>query len=119
MLSDLKMPGMSGLELLRAIRAVAPTTEVALMTAYGTIETAVEAMKLGAFHYIVKSPRLGDELLLTLERIQKQLALKNYVQELEGEVSPEERLVGLVGKSPEMLEVFRLIINITGSFELP
>ena len=110
--TDLQMPGMTGIQLSEAAKDMYPDVEVVVVTAFGTIETAVEAMKLGAFHYIVKSPRLGEELLLTLERIQKQLALKNYVQELEGEVSPEERLVGLVGKSPEMLEVFRLIRSV-------
>ena len=110
--TDLQMPSMSGIQLSEAAKDLYPDVEVIVVTAFGTIETAVEAMKLGAFHYIVKSPRLGEELLLTLERLQKQMDLKSYVQELEGEVSPEERLVGLVGKSPEMLEVFRLIRSV-------
>ena len=67
--TDLQMPGMSGIQLSEAAKDLYPDVEVIVVTAFGTIETAVEAMKLGAFHYIVKSPRLGEELLLTLERL--------------------------------------------------
>ena len=54
LLTDLMMPGMSGMELLRASKSVAPETEVVLMTAYGTVETAVEAMKQGAYDFVTK-----------------------------------------------------------------
>ena len=60
LLTDLKMPGMDGLELLRASRAIAPTTEVILMTAFGTVEVAVEAMKEGAYDFITKPLKRHD-----------------------------------------------------------
>jgi DNA-binding NtrC family response regulator len=66
-LTDLKMPGMTGIELLEQIRAIDEELPVVLMTAFGTIETAVEAMRLGAFDYITK-PFEGDELIITIKR---------------------------------------------------
>src|SRR4029078_869120 len=55
MLRDLRMPGMSGMDLLRASKSVAPETETVLMTAYGTVENAVEAMKQGAYDFVTKA----------------------------------------------------------------
>ena len=66
-ITDLKMPGMTGIELLEQIRAIDDDLPVVLMTAFGTIETAVEAMRLGAFDYITK-PFEGDELTITVKR---------------------------------------------------
>src|SRR5688500_11189351 len=66
-LTDIKMPGMSGTELLRQTKAVSPSTGVIVMTAYGTIEGAIEAMRAGAFDYVTK-PFKTDELILTLEK---------------------------------------------------
>ena len=66
-ITDLKMPGMTGIELLAQIRAIDDELPVVLMTAFGTIETAVEAMRLGAFDYITK-PFEGDELVITVKR---------------------------------------------------
>ena len=65
--SDIRMPGMSGLELVGAIHALRPATPVVLMTAFGSIDSAVEAMRAGAFDYITK-PFKRDELFLALER---------------------------------------------------
>ncbi|MHC5026820.1 MAG: sigma-54-dependent transcriptional regulator [Planctomycetota bacterium] len=66
-ITDLQMPGMSGIELLEAIRAVDEELPVVFMTAYGTVDTAVKAMKQGAFDYITK-PFSGDELIVAIER---------------------------------------------------
>ncbi|MBK7405785.1 MAG: sigma-54-dependent Fis family transcriptional regulator [Phycisphaerales bacterium] len=66
-ITDLKMPGMTGIELLEQIRLIDDEVPVVLMTAFGTIETAVEAMRLGAFDYITK-PFEGDELVITVKR---------------------------------------------------
>ena len=60
MLTDFKMPGMTGLELLKLARSIAPTLEVIVMTAYGTVETAVEAMKEGAADFVTKPLRRAD-----------------------------------------------------------
>src|SRR5512142_3081461 len=67
-LADLKLPNLSGVDLLRQVKVLLPRTEVAIMTGHGTIETAVQAMKLGAYDYIVKPFRL-DELKIALQRI--------------------------------------------------
>src|ERR1051326_4908830 len=66
-ITDLKMPGMSGLELLRAIRAEHPETAVIMVTAFGTVETAVEAMKAGAYDYLTK-PIDYEQLTLVVGR---------------------------------------------------
>jgi two-component system NtrC family response regulator len=72
---DYKMPGQNGLELLKAVKAINPEIDVIMMTAYGTINTAVEAMKAGAFDYITKPVDL-DELLLQLDHIAENRQLK-------------------------------------------
>lgn len=110
--TDLNMPEMDGIEVCQAAKDLYPDIDVVLVTAFGSIETAVKAMKQGAFHYIVKSPSVGEELLLTLERLKRQVELKRHVEELEGEVGSEDRLAGLVGRSPEMKEVFRLFRSV-------
>jgi two-component system, NtrC family, response regulator AtoC len=110
--TDLNMPGMSGIELTEAALSLYPDLDVIVVTAFGSIDTAVEAMRLGAAHYLVKSPRLGDELLLALQRIDRQRTMRRHMEELEGAVGAEERLAGLVGRSPEMLEVFRLVRSV-------
>ena len=66
-LIDLKMPGMDGIELLKKLKEINPEIPVIIMTAYGTIETAVEAMKLGAYHYVSKPINL-DELKLNVKK---------------------------------------------------
>src|SRR4030042_7114343 len=80
-LTDLKMEGVDGIELLRHVRAAAPQTEVLIFTAYGTIATAVEAMKLGAYDYIGK-PFDEEELLLKVARALERKALVKEVQDL-------------------------------------
>ncbi len=76
--TDLKMPGMTGLELLKAARALAPDVEVVVMTAYGTVETAVEAMKEGAYDYVTK-PLRRSEIVATIAKAfeKRQLILEN------------------------------------------
>jgi len=107
--TDLQMPAMDGIELTQKAKDFYPDLEVILVTAFGSIESAVEAMRLGASHYIVKGPNLGDELLLTLGKIAEKVGLRRHIEALEGEVEDEQRLAGIVGSSPEMKEVFRLV----------
>ena len=66
-ITDLKMPGVSGMELLRSLRSEHPETTVVMITAFGTVQTAVEAMKAGAYDYMMK-PVDFDELILTVNR---------------------------------------------------
>src|SRR5689334_7755908 len=80
-ISDLKMPGLSGLELLRKIRAGQPQMTVILITAFGTVETAVEAMKAGAYDYITK-PVDHDQLALVVGRAMEHQKLIDEVRNL-------------------------------------
>jgi two-component system, NtrC family, response regulator HydG len=77
LVTDLMMPGMSGEDLLRAARTVSPETEVVLMTAYGTVETAVEAMKEGAYDFVTKPLKRAH----VVRAVTKALEKRNLVQE--------------------------------------
>jgi len=106
--TDIRMPGMDGLELLQAVRKEHPGAEVLLMTAYGTVETAVEAMKAGALDYLTKPFRFA-ELEIRLRRACEAQAQRRKVQHLEGLLDPSLS-DGLVGRSPAMREVRERIV---------
>lgn len=107
-ITDQRMPGLSGLDLLKKIREMDYPTEVILITAYGTIESAVEAMKMGAFDYITK-PFEMDELIILIRRIQefKRLERENIVLREELKSSRENHEI--IGKSEPVMEVMNLI----------
>lgn len=107
-LVDLKMPRLDGMELLRKIRQLSPRTTIIMMTAYGTIETAVEAMKSGAYDYITK-PFIIDELLLTMEKAFEVRHLRDENILLHQELEEKYKLGNLIGKSKRMQEVYQLI----------
>jgi DNA-binding NtrC family response regulator len=104
-LTDLKMPEGSGLDLLRAARRSHPATEVVIMTGYGTIDTTVEAMKLGAADFIPK-PFENDELIMRLEQVARVRALEREVARLQGELTDRFGTRSLIGGSPAMQRVF-------------
>jgi DNA-binding NtrC family response regulator len=110
-LLDLKMPGMDGLETLKRIKKMTPEAEVLMMTAFATIDTAVQAMKEGAFDYLVK-PFDPDEIEMHIKKIveHKELVLENILlrQKLEEKYQYDE----IIGKSGAMQEVFELITRI-------
>ncbi|MBI1319973.1 MAG: response regulator [Candidatus Hydrogenedens sp.] len=106
LLSDLKMPGMDGLALLRAARARRPETEVILMTAHGTIRTAVQAMREGAIDYLEK-PFDKDALLHVITRASERTTLRRENKQLRDLVSVSVSLGNIVGESPAMREVFQ------------
>lgn len=105
---DLKMPGLDGMEVLRIIKEQSPQTEVVVITGYATVESAVEAMKRGAYDFIPK-PFTPDALRLVTDRAleKRQLTLENIFlrQELETVLGPE----ALVGKSKAMMKVAELV----------
>lgn len=107
-LTDLKMPGMDGLELLKNIKALRPEVLVILMTAFGSIETAVEAMKMGANDYITKPINFHD-LLLRISKAQKENLLVKENQLLRMEVRKRFEFNNIIGKSKKMQEIFSLI----------
>jgi DNA-binding NtrC family response regulator len=107
-LTDLKMPILDGMGLLRAIDERGIATAVIVLTGYGTIESAVEAMKLGAADYLIKDAR-PQEVLLTIERTLKVRALERENARLRLEINRFEGIGELVGASDAMQSVYRLI----------
>jgi DNA-binding NtrC family response regulator len=107
-LTDLKMPEMDGLELLKTIKGIRPEVMVILMTAYGSIETAVEAMRLGANDYITKPVDL-NELLIHISKAQKESLLLRENRLLRTEVRKKFEFNNIIGKSKKMQEIFSLI----------
>jgi DNA-binding NtrC family response regulator len=103
MIVDLRMPGMSGLELLEKVRTGFPDTSVLILTAYGTIKSAVTAVKMGAYDYICK-PFMPEEILAAITNIVEQ---KRLLHEYEYEFEK------LIGKHPSMTEVYKLINQVS------
>ncbi|NCO32697.1 MAG: hypothetical protein AUJ92_14445 [Armatimonadetes bacterium CG2_30_59_28] len=112
--SDVKMPRMDGTELLRHGKSAAPSTEFILLTGYGTIETAVTAMKAGAYDYLTKPPN-PDELLITLDHIAENQQLRNLNVALQQELSTAAKGAGLIGRHPAMQEVYEMIARVSES----
>ncbi|MBI5582310.1 MAG: sigma-54-dependent Fis family transcriptional regulator [Deltaproteobacteria bacterium] len=113
-LTDHKMPGMDGTALLQEIKALYPETWVVMMTAYGTVEKAVEAMKLGAFDYLSKPIDL-EELLLLLERVENSILLTRENRQLRRELKEKFSFEGLITQSPKMEEVLSLVARVAPS----
>ncbi|HSM86998.1 MAG TPA: sigma-54 dependent transcriptional regulator [Candidatus Limnocylindrales bacterium] len=110
-LADLMMPNMSGLEFLPRVKELLPQCEIAIMTGHGSIETAVQAMKLGAYDYITKPFRV-EELKLLLQRMQEKVSLVAENQFLRERVSTEMELNGIVGSSSKIQDVLRMIARL-------
>jgi len=107
-LVDLVMPGMSGIELLEALKGRHPEVEILMLTGQGTIETAVEAMKRGAYDYLTKPVPLGElEVLIQKACERRQLGKEN--RQLRAVLERSQTRTDMIGQSPSMLELFRLI----------
>jgi len=113
-LTDLKMPGMDGLELLRKVRETDSEIAVVLMTAFGAVETAVEAMRQGAADYLTK-PLNMDELLVVLERALERRRLRRETADLRAELAGRYRFENIIGTSPEMQNVFKTVAQVAPS----
>jgi len=109
--ADLMMPNMSGLEFLPRVKQLLPRCEIAIMTGHGSIETAVQAMKLGAYDYITKPFRI-EELKLLLQRMEEKVKLVVENQFLRERVSAEMELNGIVGSSSKIQDVLRMIARL-------
>jgi DNA-binding NtrC family response regulator len=107
-LTDLKLPSMSGVELLKQTKALLPHTEVAIMTGHGSIESAVDAMKLGAYDYIEKPFRV-EKMRLLLQRMAEKVRLVTENEFLRERVSTEDNLDGIIGSSANIQDVLRMI----------
>ena len=108
LLTDLKLPNMSGVELLKQTRLLLPHTEVAIMTGHGSIESAVDAMKLGAYDYIEKPFRV-EKMRLLLQRMAEKVRLVTENEFLRERVTTEENLDGIIGSSANIQDVLRMI----------
>jgi len=113
-LTDQKMPGLSGLELLAAARAVTPEVAVIVMTAYGTIEDAVAAIKAGATDYLTKPLNL-DELLHRIGQVRDRQRLLGENRELRAALQERHRVEGVIGESGRMQEVLSLVRRVAAS----
>src|SRR5213594_2729915 len=108
LLTDLKLPNMSGVELLKQTKQLLPHTEVAIMTGHGSIESAVDAMKLGAYDYIEKPFRV-EKMRLLLQRMSEKVRLVTENEFLRERVSTENNLDGVIGASANIQDVLRMI----------
>ena len=111
-LTDLVMPRMSGLEFLERVKRLLPRAEIAVMTGHGSIETAVQAMKLGAYDYISKPFSPLEELRLFLRRMADKIELVEENQFLRERVDSETGLHGIVGSTPKIQDVLRMIARL-------
>jgi two-component system, NtrC family, response regulator AtoC len=107
-LSDIRMPQMDGLTFLKQIKKSNPHIVVLIMSAYGNVDTAIEAMKLGAYDYIAK-PFKPDEILLTLKKAEERQRLEQENILLKGEMKKEYSFANIIAKSPKMMAIFDTI----------
>jgi DNA-binding NtrC family response regulator len=107
-LTDLKLPTQSGVELLRQAKSLFPRTEIAIMTGHGSIESAVDAMKLGAYDYIEKPFRV-EKMRLLLQRMAEKVRLVTENEFLRERVNTEDNLDGIIGASANIQDVLRMI----------
>jgi len=118
LLTDLKMPGMDGIELLRTARTVSPTTEVIVMTAYGTVEIAVEAMKEGAYDFVTK-PLNRHDILRSVGKAREKAQLLAENRRLREQVAAQTAatgsLGGMVGRSDALRSVLEVIDQVAPS----
>ncbi|MBI5779829.1 MAG: sigma-54-dependent Fis family transcriptional regulator [Planctomycetes bacterium] len=108
LLLDLKMPGQDGMETLRQAKKLRPELPVVIITGYGTVDTAVDALKHGAYDYVQK-PFYNEEILLILERIEKYIVLRDEYRGLRDALESNPQYGRMIGKSPRMVEVYQLI----------
>jgi len=113
-ITDMKMPGMSGMELLEESKKIRPELPVIMMTAYGTIELAVEAMKKQAYDYITK-PFQNEQLKLTIKKALENHRLARENRRLNDALLDRYRFGNIVGKSKPMLKVYDLVSRIAQS----
>ncbi|MFH1006131.1 MAG: sigma-54 dependent transcriptional regulator [Candidatus Latescibacterota bacterium] len=111
LITDLRMPKLDGIELLKEVKCLSPEIPVIIITAYGTIETAVQAVKLGAYDYLTK-PLLIDELLMMMEKIFQFQNLQRENLLLRQTLEERYQLDNLIGKDKKMQEIYRRIQSV-------
>src|SRR3990167_1789907 len=111
---DLKMEAMDGLEVLSHVKDINPSTEVVVMTAFGTIDSAIQAMRKGAYDYVTKPFQLSEILSVT-ERALEKKRLLDKVNNLQREIKDKYKFDGFVGNSPVMMRVLNILMELTNS----
>ncbi len=114
LLTDLKMPKLDGLELLGYVRKESASTEVVMLTGHGTVESAVDAMKAGAFDYLIKPINI-DELNLLVDRILANRAMKDENTQLREQVEQNYGMGNMIGRSDVMTRVFSMVRTVAPS----
>jgi DNA-binding NtrC family response regulator len=114
LISDLRMSGMTGHELQLELKRTSPNLPVIIITAFGSIPTAVESMKLGAFDYITK-PFANDELLLIVSRALENRQLRQEIRRLRGELARSYGLPNIVAADPKMMAVLEMLEQVADS----
>ncbi len=110
-LTDVRMPKMSGLDLLAALKAKQSPATVIVMSAYGSVDLAIEAMKAGAYDYVPK-PFKPDEILLTLRKAEERETLRRENAKLREEIRRESKFDEILAKSAPMMDIFKTISKI-------
>lgn len=111
---DLKMEDMDGLEVLSRIKSINPSTEVIVMTAFGTIDSAIQAMRNGAYDYVTKPFQLSD-ILSVIERALEKKRLSDKANNLQKSIKEKYRFEGIIGNSPVMMRVLNILMELTNS----
>ena len=113
-LSDMKMPGISGIEVLKKTQEISPSTFVIILTAYGTVGNAVEAMKLGAYDYLTKPVNL-DKLSIVIQRALSYRKLKEDYELLKKGINERYSFENIIGQSKKMKQVFDKISQVAST----
>ncbi|HVW28497.1 MAG TPA: sigma-54 dependent transcriptional regulator [Polyangiaceae bacterium] len=111
-LVDLMMPNIGGLEVLQHAKAQGLEVEIIMMTAFGDVETAVQAVRAGAYHFLTKPFRSNDEVVLTVQKAAERRRLIDRAHLLEQKLEQQEKFGELIGNSASMREVYRLAIGV-------
>jgi two-component system, NtrC family, response regulator AtoC len=113
-LSDVRMPDLDGVEVLRALKQLSPETVVIMMTAFGSIETAIESIQEGAYDYISKPFKLDDVKLTVGRALDHKRLLRENLQ-LRRALKAQHQLENIVGRSPAILEVYKMVARVASS----
>ena len=114
-ISDIRMPDMSGIDVLREARAANSASQFILLTAYATAETAIQGLKMGAFDYILKTDNFMEELRLVVEKALETRRLREENTYLRSEVGKHRGMGNLIGASSKMLDVFKMIDTVSAT----
>ncbi len=113
-ITDIRMPGADGFEVLRKAKEISPSSIVIMITAFGTTESTLDAMKMGAYDYIHKPFKI-DEIRLIINKAFEKKRLREEISLLREKVQATYRIENIIGKSPRMQELFRLIPKVAQS----